>query len=131
MRYPGYADFPSVFPVFLKKKFELLLKEETVVGFGAFDIPKDLEEIVSANELDPSDYTSRSTLSFTVLVLNRKENTGKLVKELFSALFQWVPTIYHIFVRWADKRLDGTGRHVSPTLTLINRNELIFSIFSL
>ena len=101
------------------------------MGFGAFDIPKDLEEIVSSNELDSSDYTSRSTLSFTVLVLNRKENTGKLVKELFSALFQWVPTIYHILVRWADKRLDGTGRHVSSKLTLINRNELIFSIFSL
>jgi len=64
-----------------------LLKENQIVGFGAFDHPDNLEELIKSNNLDPGDFTSRTILSFTVLVLSRREDIPNLVRTLFTNLF--------------------------------------------
>ena len=63
------------------------MKGEKIVGFGAFDNPNNLERLVEENKLDLKNFSSRTTLSFTVLILSRRENEPTLVRALFKSLF--------------------------------------------
>ena len=101
-----------------------VLRKDVLVGFGAFNITKEFEEIVSS--LDQNLFTPEATLLLRVFLTEDKAATV----ELFKTIFNLIPTLHYILTNQIDPKLSDIFKATSKeSIRVANRDQFVPVLF--